>query len=641
MQGFMLLVLMLIAAPLAAQQIPPSAALGRRVVGYAHRAEVVPTVVIATDLPSFVEAVSRWTPRLQFPVLLDDGSHRAQEDIARFVRGFEPEDVLRFSRAGEIPEEPAERRRWVEGALERVFDAGTQPTPTLSLVARWQDLGHTPPGVVVCDDDDEAWAGGLALAAGRGQPIVWVKRTVEGRVSGAMQHTAAQRLVEQIEAGCERTGLPWQGVGDAIEAITLCLNTPAKLRADFGENARERFALTDLVGRRGALQAGRARPSERWAWSGQITGDAASSVYQAMCALFFEPSSAWLFDGYADEQPWNAYDATRAAALLDRAGFTTALTDTPRGTHDDWLLASARAVHADLAMVNSSGQQGNFALQRGRGSYRDAPMLGVPTAVYFVHSFSAAQPDNRKTVAGRWRERGAFAYVGSVHEPFLQAFVPTPAVAGRLLSGVPLAAAVRPDDAGSMWKITVMGDPLLVFTKPRGRSDAGLPLGGVDVAASAVSLINAGRFAEAMRMFVMLGRDEDAVEFAGAVLSDRPAEFDADLAETVALAAFRTADTDVLAATVSVMGPARSEVSGAADALWFHAEPLLQGGIGGGLAAALRSNLREGTVVRDAVKLARAMRSAGDAAGANAMLAEAERRVDRPADVKALRDAAR
>ncbi|MEO1533946.1 MAG: hypothetical protein AAFS11_00105, partial [Planctomycetota bacterium] len=529
MRLILLLVSIVFAAPLAfpiaAQQMPASVALGRRVIGFAHRAEVIPTVVIAEDLPSFVEAVSRWGPRLQFPVLLDDGSHRSREDIARFVRAFDPERVVRFEHDGAVPKEPAERRRWIEGALASVFDSGTEPTPGLSLVARWAELGHTPPGVVVADDEDEAWAAALALAAGRGQPIVWVKRTQVGRVNAAMVEDAAARLVEQIEAGCERTGLPWREQGDAIEAVTLCLNTGVKLRASFSENQAEHFALTDLVGRHGALAAGRLRPSERWAWSGQITGDAASAVYQAMCSLFYEPGSAWLFDGYPDEEPWNAYDASRAATLLESAGFDVVTIDQPRGTHDDWLLSAARAVAADVVFVNSKGRPSDFDLTRGRGSYRDAPMLALPSVVHFVHSWSATRPSDRKTVAGRWRERGAFAYVGSVHEPFLQAFVPTPAVAGRLLSGAPLGAAVRADAAGALWKIAVLGDPLLVFAKPRPRSDASLPLSAAPLRRLLSEATGKGEFAEAVSLLVMLGDDAKAVELADAVLADAPESF--------------------------------------------------------------------------------------------------------------------
>ena len=633
----LLLLIVVVSSPAVAQEMPASVMLGRRVIGFAHRAEVLPAVVIVEDLTSFVEAVSHWTPRQQFPVLLDDGSHRSREDIARFVRAFGPTRVVRFAFEGETPADPAERRRWIEGALARVFDSGSDPTPTLSLVALWQDLGHAPPGVVVADDQDEAWAAALALAAGRGQPIVWVKRTLVGRVNAAMVHEAAARLVEQIETGCERTGLPWRESGDVIEAVTLCLNTGVKLRADFGENQAEHFALTDVVGRHGAMQAGRLVPTERWAWAGQITGDAASCVYQAMCSLFFEPGSAWLFDGYREQEPWDAYDATRADELLRAAGFETTLIDHPRGTHADWLLSAARAIDADLVLVNSKGRPHDFDLLRGRGSFRDAPLLARPAAVHFVHSWSATRPADRKTVAGRWLERGAFAYVGSVHEPFLQAFVPTPAVAGRLLAGAPLAAAVRSDGPGAAWKIAVLGDPLLVFAKARQRSDAPLPIEADALRDGLGDATAAGRFADAAALLVMLGDDARAVELADAVLADAPESFDVNLAEAVALAAFRVANTRVLAAAVRSMGPARSEVTGAADALWLHAEPLLAAGVSGELASALGENLREGVLVRDAISLARALRAAGDADAGNAVLEAAERRVEKAEDVQRLR----
>lgn len=613
--------------------------LGRRVLVHRQSVEVVPTIVLVRDLPSFVEAVGHWRADLQFPVLLDDGSSRSREDIGRFVRAFEPERVVLYSSAGEIPEEPAERRRLVESALARVFGSGAEPTPTLSLVARWAETGHVPAGVVVADDEDDAWASALVLAAGRGQPIVWVRRPVKGRVSNGMPHEAAARLVEQIEAGCDRVGLPWRESGDAIDAVTLCLNTPAKLRASFGE--REFFALTDLVGRHGALGVGRLQPSARWAWAGQIAGDAASCVYQAMSSLFYEPESAWLFDGYEPGPPWDSFDMTRTSGMLKSAGIGVSIVDQPRGSLDDWLLASARAVSADLVMVNSKGRPRDFELVSGRGAARDAPMLASPAVVSFVHSFSASAPASRDTVAGRWRERGAIAYVGSVHEPFLQAFVPTPAVAGRLLSGVPLGAAVRPDVAGALWKITVLGDPLLTFAKPRGRSERPIPFTAIMTNAELLAATNRGDYAGAVSVLVMTGDDARAVALADAVLADEPDSFDANLAEAVAHAAFREANTRVLAAAVRTMGPARSEAVGAADAIWLHAEPLLVSGVPAGLADVLAATLREGVVVRDALKLASALGRSGDRDRANAVLAAAERLVDDADDVARLRAARR
>ena len=42
-----------------------------------------------------------------------------------------------------------------------------------------------------------------------------------------------------------------------------------------------------------------------------------------------------------------------------------------------------------------------------------------------IHSFSAADPPDPSTIAGRWLANGAFLYFGSMNEPFLDA-VPDP-----------------------------------------------------------------------------------------------------------------------------------------------------------------------------------------------------------------------
>ncbi|MEO1576999.1 MAG: hypothetical protein AAFU65_18790, partial [Pseudomonadota bacterium] len=139
----------------------------------------------------------------------------------------------------------------------------------------------------------------------------------------------------------------------------------------------------------------------------------------------------------------------------------------------------------------------------------------------------------------------------------------------------------------------------------------------------------------------MTGDDARAVALADAVLADEPDSFDANLAEAVAHAAFREANTRVLAAAVRTMGPARSEAVGAADAIWLHAEPLLVSGVPAGLADVLAATLREGVVVRDALKLASALGRSGDRDRANAVLAAAERLVDDADDVARLRAARR
>jgi hypothetical protein len=611
-----------------AAQVPPGLALGHQALARRGQVPTAGVVVIVPDRAGFIEALEGWTPGLIYPVLIDDGSARAREEIAGFVRGFRPGSVVRRAAAGPLTGERGPLRERIGRAAGRA--AGDGPGV---------------PGVVVADERDPAWVAAAALAAGHGQRILWVQGPEERRLSADLDHAAASALVGAIETGLDASGPDWRGLGDGVDAVTLCLTMPAKARLDFGENAREHFAITDLVGRHEALLGPRLRPTGRWAWAGQIGGRDTTCAYRAMCSLFLAPRGAWLFDGYPDSAPWNQHDMTAAGDVLSRAGLPVRVIDTPRNGLDDWLLAVSRPLDQGLALVTTKGRVGDFELAGGRGSWRDVPMLAEPAVVCFTHSWSAARPGDRRSVAGMWFERGAYAYVGSVHEPFLQAFVPTPALVTRLGVGMPLSAAARPDGDSPVWKIATLGDALAVLGRPRPRSDAAPALDGtVPVEGELAAAAAERRFADAVRALVMLGRDAEASELAGAVRADDPASFDADLAEAVALAAFRAADSATLAACVSAMGRERAEASGAADALWMDAEPRLAGvddPIDGPMAEALLSTLREGTVVRDALRLARAWGSVSGDAARNRVLDAAERLVTDAKDVAALRAARR
>ena len=88
---------------------------------------------------------------------------------------------------------------------------------------------------------------------------------------------------------------------------------------------------------------------------------------------------------------------------------------------------------------------------------------GVPAAVAMIHSFSAADPTDPETIAGRWLAQGAFVYFGAVNEPFLPAFRPPRLVAALLAAEVPLVAALRQGEFepfGFPWRLVYLGDPL-------------------------------------------------------------------------------------------------------------------------------------------------------------------------------------
>ena len=69
-----------------------------------------------------------------------------------------------------------------------------------------------------------------------------------------------------------------------------------------------RQAIDDLLCRTGTN-------ARRWAYTGRLTGDAAQSVYRAMCSLFLHPDDALLVNTYGEkDRPWTDYGMTSAAA---------------------------------------------------------------------------------------------------------------------------------------------------------------------------------------------------------------------------------------------------------------------------------------------------------------------------------------
>ncbi len=80
-----------------------------------------------------------------------------------------------------------------------------------------------------------------------------------------------------------------------------------------------------------------------------------------------------------------------------------------------------------------------------------------------IHSFSAADPTDPQTIAGRWLSQGAFTYFGAVNEPFLHAFRVPGLVAELVAAEVPLVAAFRQGESetfGFPWRLCYLGDPL-------------------------------------------------------------------------------------------------------------------------------------------------------------------------------------
>ena len=540
----------------------PGLALGLRAQATLAARVVAPVVVIAEDERSYTEAIARWTPERIFPVLLDDGSWQTEEDIARFVRAFGAERVIRW-RAHTEGDEPANSEGAILGSLARAWGlASGENDPRAALLARWGELGIEPVGVVACDPRDGAWTAALALAAGRAQPVVWME--TRGSVNGTMSGAEGEALCARLESLCDEAGVSWRGLGSGIDAVTLCADVPGRIeQGQDAEGKAESVALTDRMGR----DAGGAR----WAWCGQVFGTPARCAYAAMCSLFSPAREAWVFDGYGSGEPWGLYDGTEAGRLMEEAGLRATVCDEPGNTLGDWRARAGLPVSAGLILVNSSGNRNFFNLPGGRGLAGDVPMLTLPAACHMVHSWSAVSPGRRATLAGRWLERGVFVYAGSVHEPYLQAFVPTPVLTRRLLGGFAFGAAVRIDD-GPVWRITVIGDPLWVLAPARAHSGEAPELtGSVAVDERMREDLLGERFAGGVRALVLLGRDSDAARLVEAARQDRPELLTAETARASLMALARTGMDDAFLAAYGALSAADAQDGAARDALWMVA----------------------------------------------------------------------
>lgn len=614
------------------EQLPPQVQLGLRVAALQSGLPVAPVVVIVPDASSFLEQLARWSPTLRYPILIDDGSPIAREDIARFVRAFAPQRVLLW-RAVE-PDPPAASRARILDAVARAWDAPDPVADWHALIAHWMNHKHTPFGVVVAHESDASWPAAAALAAGRAQPILWIEPPDRETIY-ASRPDRVDRFLDQLASELDALKIPWRDLPDALDAVTLCLNTNPRFQAR-PDNDRDMIALTDQVGRLGST----AEPGPRWGWSGQIFGTHAQSLYRAMCALFLYPAPhsgrAWLFDGYRDQGAFRDYDATTAASLLSNAGWNTRLLDAPRAGRDDWLRETQRGIDADLVLVNTSGNWDFFDLHPGQCRPTDIPTLARPAAVYFVHSWSFQVGPRRDSIAGRWLEHGAYAYVGSVQEPFLQAFVPTPDFVSRLLSPAPWAASARWEVGpfSKPWRVAIFGDPLLTISpRPPAADIPELP-DAADLDQSMRDALSRGRFAEALALLATLGRDADAARLAAALLRDRPDALTPPAAHAALMPLFRTGDIETMLRLAARLGPDPASTTiddpVALDALWHAATPRLPTITDHSLLYLLRRNIRLEQAARDAAVLLPAWQRVFGRGSVQPLIAELRDRVTRP-----------
>ncbi len=596
-------------------QLPPQVRIGARAQFVRRAIPTIPTIVIVDDPDHVADAIALWSPTSRFPVLIDDGSVSASEDIARFVRAFQPRDIVRWTPASPMlaqAKTPAAKREAIERALALAWDAPEGD----SAQDHWKAIQLAPLGAVCVDDDDSAWTGALVLAAAYAQHLIWIDPP-KANPNSAFTYDQVRTIAKTIEADLTRRQDPWDTQGDEIDALTICGSIPIKSTYP---DEKGPLALTDLLGRHLGKPG-----TPRYAWCGQVLGRAPRSTYNAMCSLFLRPRYAWGFDGYEDVSPFSAFDITDTARYLVRAKMAVLINDGIGSTseRDFRIRATGRlrepwepdegdppnraGLDVDFVLINSSGNQPWFDLNPGRAMAADAPFLNRPAIVNFVHSWSIARPSDRGTVGGRWLSRGAYAYVGSVHEPYLSAFVPTPLMVRRFISGAPLGVAARLDDEDP-WKIAILGNPLTVSSETPPRADGPAPItGGRPLTRDAADALRDADYERALRNLVILGRDHDALRALDAIENDTGAPPTTSVLAHALMPAFRRADNPRLIRIAGDLLDAESNVMLAKDAAWHALYPTL-GTLTDDELILLKRCVRPGSTARDATEIATAIR---------------------------------
>jgi hypothetical protein len=620
--------------------LPPGLKLGARVNFVQRQTTVAPTLVLVADEASYLKALSGWSTSpagaLRYPILIDDGSWVSQQRIMRFVRAFGPKSVVRYAATGEdakLDGDAMARASKVDHVVARAWGA-VEPK---ELGAKWKEIGFEPPGAVIAWMEDPAWTAAAALAASRGQPILWIK-CAPGEPSAQWNMADAENLNTEITRRLAASGHEFAKLGDSIDALTLCANVPVKVWLGEGDK-RQYLALTDILGR--DLSSAK---RERWAWTGQIIGSSAEVAYSAMSALFLTPDTAWLFDGYESTQPWVLWDMTKSAEALKKIGMAVTVDDAVNGaTLATWRtrVAGVRTgltgltdpkasdpgfgIDAGLIAVTTKGNPDFFDLAPPApttGKSIDVPILRRPAMLLFTHSWSLNQPTNRATIGAVWLERGVYAYFGSVHEPFLQSFLQTPAAMARIAAGFAFAPAMRAEEV-PMWKLAVMGDPLITVGPSAKRLDGDMTLAGsADIGEGIGRLLKDKKYALAMRDLALVGRDRDAARLILALAKDDAPSLTSEVALIGLRSAFNLGDYPAFlaaarAALPALNDPARMKSENlyeVRDMVWHVLTPALDRA-STQEADLLSACLRPENLVRDTAEAMRAARAhSGDAA---------------------------
>ena len=231
-------------APAPNQELQAAMQLGAKIASVQRNLPVVNQVVLVPDEATYLDEIAKWSTENRWPVLFNQEPRASQ-----FIRRFAPEQVWVRESVGKLRDVAETMQHTVASAW------GGEGTVSEAL----QSVRLPPLGVVITSPSDPARVGAVALAAGRGQLLLYMKNDW-GAVNKIMSESTTSSLMQEVEKTLQDTGLSFNGIGDAVDAITVCMKLPA--RVSFA-NARENpVAVSDVIGRN--------TNGNRFAWTGWI-----------------------------------------------------------------------------------------------------------------------------------------------------------------------------------------------------------------------------------------------------------------------------------------------------------------------------------------------------------------------------------
>ncbi|MCD4657337.1 MAG: hypothetical protein K8S87_07310, partial [Planctomycetes bacterium] len=395
-------------------------------------------VVICFDEYTYLTEIGNWTRKTFYPVL-----YWHPYLTMNFIRTFKP---------AEIEVIPPETRKKVDASmiyaaiLASFSSKVTEDFKRCSaddLKKMYVEKNHKPRGVVLLNMKSPEYLGGVALASGRTQ---WVEMFDSGtNQQTRTDPTDVEKIRVKLMNQLDKSGFAYKGWDD-IDYITMAANIPFNYGYGIAANSGN-YVTDDAIAR--------LDNDLRYAYVGRLMYGAGVATYQAMCSLFLKPEKTLYFSKY--DTNWKHYWPDQVEEKLKAETVYH-----PKATLAKFVDIMRQGNKYNFIYINSSGGSRNWSTSSGGGTHKHIP-FSVPCSVHMTHSGTYGAPFDVDSIAVRWILGGAFCYLGSHSEPYLDAFVMPNRSIAQALKGLPLGETFRwtaPNSRWRPWKLAFTGDPM-------------------------------------------------------------------------------------------------------------------------------------------------------------------------------------